>query len=136
LSRLIVVPFGPGRCIAAIAALRSGAIGWLVASAMQVALGERMCVSCPNGETGPDTIGFEKPLFATLATSIARKPSRPIETNTYSPRFWMHWTGALVPWTMLRNSSSGCVSPERLRSKLRPRVQLISSRLFRSTWSR
>ncbi len=63
------MPFGPGRVVAAIARLRSGAIGWLVGSAMQVALRERTRVSGRAARTGAVTIRSEKPLLPMLAMS-------------------------------------------------------------------
>ena len=49
--------------------LRSGAIGWLVGSAMQVALCVATWVSWPSGENGAVTIRSETPLLAIEATS-------------------------------------------------------------------
>ena len=49
--------------------LRSGAMGWLVGKATQVALVDGMCVFCPSGENGALTMRCETPLLAILATS-------------------------------------------------------------------
>jgi hypothetical protein len=57
------------RTVCAIRSLRSGAIGWLVASAMQVALRDGTRVLWPAGEKGAVRIRSDVPLLPMLAMS-------------------------------------------------------------------